>query len=140
MTADLTAAEVAALRALLRQATQPPWTWESTGEKDNSWCIGVTEPPVAGQIAEWFNEDTGTFSDHPEVVEFVAQSGSTGFADAALIVAAVNALPALLDAAERVAAAELSPGRCPRCKETLIRVDPDGDEARRLEMLNAKGG
>lgn len=47
---------------------------------------------------------------------------------------------ALLDAAERVAAAELSPGRCPRCKETLIRVDPEGDAARRLGMLNTKGG
>jgi hypothetical protein len=66
-----------ALENLLRGATDPPWSWEATGEKDNSWCLGV--------------ECDG------EVVSWVAQSGSTeNIGDARLIVGAVNALPALI--------------------------------------------
>lgn len=77
----------AELRALVAKATPGPWTCFYKSKYDE-WHVGV---PMAGSSMKWGIFDDGIRTDNPE-------------ADARLIVAAVNALPALLDrleAAER---------------------------------------
>jgi hypothetical protein len=112
------------LRTLEAAATPGPWAYEYVSNDDNSWCIGATDPPHAGEIEEEYDEETDTYGEKPEVVDFVCESGgSENRADAALIVEMRNALPALLAAAEATppAAAEVGALSAERLAE--IRTD-----------------
>ena len=108
MTDPLTAEAIELLERLDREATAGPWSWERTGDKDNSWCVGVScdenGVSVAGLIEEEF-DDTASgveFLPKPEVVEFICENGNDGtFADADLLVSLRNAATALLEAAKR---------------------------------------
>ena len=71
------APDLAALRELLERATPGPWEWD----------VSPTELKALGPLEDWNLRVIGT----------IVQIGE---ADAALIVAAVNALPSLLAAAE----------------------------------------
>lgn len=57
MTGDLIAFLSARLdedEAAVKAATPGPWAWEATGDKDNSWAVGLVqdddEQPLSGQI------------------------------------------------------------------------------------------
>lgn len=80
--ASTTAIDVAALRALLAKAT--PGKWEATGRAIDRADAPFTEIAVDRCDADWCGNSSG-----------IERSD-----DAALIAAAVNALPALLDAVE----------------------------------------
>ena len=82
--------EIERLRALLAEATPGPWEADDTSDWTNdSYGDEEGKPPTSG----WFRNcgvgkvDAGDYS-------------TLTFADAALIAAAVNALPALLEVAE----------------------------------------
>ncbi len=109
--AEITEETIAELEALEKAATAGPWSWEQTGDKDNSWCAGVScdqeGNAVAGLIEEEFDDDAHEFLPKPDVVEFICESGNDGtFADAALLVALRNAAPQLIAAARRSLAYE----------------------------------
>ena len=72
-----------ALRALLEQATPGPWR-SGMGQDASSY---TSETPIV---------ESGPFDDPMTIADGLLDD------DAALIAAAVNALPALLDAAERL--------------------------------------
>lgn len=42
------------LRVLAEAATEGPWAWESVGDKDNDWCLGVLcgedDQPLSGRV------------------------------------------------------------------------------------------
>ncbi len=88
------------LRRLHEVATEPPWAWEMTGDKDNSWGVGVIVDDDENLITG--RNETG----ENLLVESVCEAGADGNpADAALIVAMRNALPGLLAEVERLRAA-----------------------------------
>jgi hypothetical protein len=83
-----------------KAATAGPWAWEATSRDDNAWCLGVTDPACEGQIEEREDEEL------PEVVEFIAESGTDGtYADAAFIAHARTDVPALVAEVRRLRAA-----------------------------------
>lgn len=93
--------DIGALRKLLAATTPGPWAWEATSRDDNEWQLGLTDPPVKGQVIEKHDARTGTFEALPEVVEHVASSGAANsFADAEFIVAARNGLHGVLNELE----------------------------------------
>jgi hypothetical protein len=98
--------DVAGLRALLEKATPGPW--ESRIEPQRyPECDDVDLPvTISGnsQHIAWLNE------------RYDADLNQVNDVDAALITAAVNALPALLDAAEATAALE---GEVQRLRQVL---------------------
>ena len=77
---------------LAERTTPRPWSWEPTGEKDNSWCLGTAvdadDQPLSGAL-----EPDGDFT----VVDFICESpaGSGSLSDPAYIVDACNLFPAL---------------------------------------------
>ena len=94
---------------LAAEATSGPWAWEATGQQDNAWSLGLTEPAVSGEIVE--TED----GERPEVVEHVAESGAAeSKADAAFIAASRTAVPALV---EEVRMLREKARECPACEK-----------------------
>ena len=82
------AAQLAELRQLLAEATEGPWFVASREGDDEAWWIWADrDEPFTVAQASYGGPDNRT-------------DGEAEEADAALIVAAVNALPALLAAAE----------------------------------------
>lgn len=81
------------LRRLHEAATEAPWAWEMTGDKDNSWGVGIVVDedyqPVVGR-----NEPGENL-----VVESICDGSDTP-ENAELIAVMRNALPSLLDRAE----------------------------------------
>jgi hypothetical protein len=98
MTDPLSPSQIAELRRLHEAATEAPWAWEPTGDKDNSWGLGVVADDAGNLIAGY--ADQGVH----EVIEPVCESIDGRHADAALIAEARNALPALLATVEAQAA------------------------------------
>jgi hypothetical protein len=83
------------LEGLLAKATGRPWCWAQTGDKSNDYVIGtgctLTGEPVAGRV------DFDDVTDFIGTNDIICHEGATAnYADPALIVAAVNALPDLL--------------------------------------------
>jgi hypothetical protein len=115
------------LRRLHEAATPGPWAWEMTGDKDNSWGVGIIvdddENLITGR-----NEPGENL-----LVESVCEAGADGNpADAELIVAMRNALPGLLAEVERLRAAapaseddEPECLRCGRGKADHILIEGD---------------
>ena len=91
---DPVAVDVAALRALLERATPGPWQTSA----------------VRSRADIRLGRDTSTFGIGPDgdalAVVFHDDKTGHGYIDGRLIVAAVNALPALLATAERLAVVE----------------------------------
>lgn len=87
------------LERLDREATEHPWSYELVGDKCNDWCIGhcvdAEGKPVAGEIVEPYDEDTGEFGEKPVVIDSVCES-SDNIQNAAFIVDLRNAAPELL--------------------------------------------
>jgi len=82
---------MAELRRLLDAATPGPWAWEMTGDKDNSWGVGIIVDDDENLITG--RNETG----ENLLVESVCEAGADGNpADAELIAAMRNALPGLL--------------------------------------------
>lgn len=107
----------ARLRELLNDVTPGPWSWMATGEKDNSWALGLAvdprdESPIRGCVNDWesehYDDETG---DGPIaiVVEHVCsnEGSNAHLADPEFIAAVRNVFPLLLDVAEAAANPEL---------------------------------
>jgi hypothetical protein len=99
----------AELRALLDAATPGPWEVEASGAEydadDNEIESGWMRGP---QMLDKYDYETLRLT------------------DAALIVAAVNALPELLDELEHRREAMRIETWCPVCEGTRCKFDPDG--------------
>jgi len=81
---------IARLRALLAEATPGPWEAEDTSDvNDDLFSDDERESPLS---TGWFRGQVGKVD--------VGDYSTLTFADAALMVEAVNALPALLDVVE----------------------------------------
>ncbi len=91
--------QIAELRKLLENATEPPWAYELVGDKCNDWCIGVlvdaNDQPIAGEAVQPFNEETGEYGERPIVVDGICEA-SDNIPNAILITSLVNAAPSLL--------------------------------------------
>ena len=106
------------LRALLDEATPRPWEAEDTSDvNDDLFSDDERESPLS---TGWFRGQVGKVD--------VGDYSTLTFADAALMVEAVNALPALLDVAE--ASRALVPCECSwhpaeyvTLRTALIRLD-----------------
>lgn len=96
--------DVDELRKLLTKATPGPWVWEQCGDKCDDPVIGVAygpddldcTQPLSGKL-----EDAGD-DYYRERIAYNIEGGAgvDASSNAALIVAAVNALPSLLDRLE----------------------------------------
>ncbi len=94
----ITKQELEALKAKHEHASEVPWAYELTGDKCNSWGIGIlvdaNEQPIAGEAVEPFEEETGEFGERPIVVEPIC-TGEDHISNAVLITSLVNAFPDL---------------------------------------------
>lgn len=81
-----------------RAGTELPWCWSDTGEKSNDYAIGTaaTGDDDLAPMAEGYVDSARMDSMEVIPIDEVARSENASFADAALIVAAVNAAPELL--------------------------------------------
>jgi hypothetical protein len=79
-----------AVQARVDAATEGPWAWEQTGDKDNSWAVGCVmdedEQPLSGRL------ETG----QGIVVEGVCEGIDHNPADAEFIAHARTDVPALI--------------------------------------------
>lgn len=90
--------DIAHLRELLEKATAGPWTCELSADIDGERVHGISGPPHT----EDYGSGPETFVDR--IVETDCGVYGPEKPDAALICAAVNALPALLEIAEAACA------------------------------------
>lgn len=118
----LTAKEKAAIKERLSQATDGPWAWEETGEKCNSWGLGLVDPPQEGKIEEHFDERTKQFEPLPIVVEAVC-TGEDNFANARFIAAARTDVERLLSDNEKLEARIAKLEGVARCLKALERLE-----------------
>lgn len=90
------------LKQKFEAASEPPWAYELTGDKDNSWGIGILVDehanPIAGEAVEPFNEETGEYGERPIVVDAICSS-EDNIPNAILITSLVNSFPELERAA-----------------------------------------
>lgn len=112
---------IAQLRGMLDGATPTPWAWKSVGEKCYASILGSDpfylsgpivrkarrdDPPdpeirANGSVSDQFDERANDFNEIA-FTDFIAESDQQRAGlDFALICVAINALPALLEAAER---------------------------------------
>lgn len=91
----MTPTDIASFRELLAKATQGEWAYESVGD-DNTYAIGVAMDAEDKFVSGYIGPDHDVI-----VVDTVGQE-IQGYANASLIVAAVNALPGLLDEVEKL--------------------------------------
>jgi hypothetical protein len=82
----------------LAAAVPLPLAWEATGEKDNSWAIGVIATGTGVQVS-------GRNDDIDNVIVETICEGENTLAYPAYLVAAANAAPALVAERERLRAA-----------------------------------
>lgn len=84
------------LRELEEKATPGPWAWEPTGDKSNSWALGLVDPPLDGKIPR--GDPGSAFNIEFAVVECVCESGSSeNLQDARLIVSLRNHALAIIE-------------------------------------------
>ncbi len=90
------------LRAVCDAATEGPWAWVQPGQKENGFVVGAAYPPHSGLLEEPIDEDDEL--EYPEIVDDVCEQwGATvNYGDAEFIALSRTALPALVDALERV--------------------------------------
>lgn len=96
-----TPVDAAALAATVAQMTPGPWSWESIAEKSNEFAVGTAFDADGQQLAGQLPPDQHIEDAVIERRNLVGmnESGHASFADAAGIVALVNAAPALIQMA-----------------------------------------
>lgn len=93
----MTLEEIKRLRALLAEATSGPWRMDTKDRIGENWLIGSIIACGEGENEQGFFSDYIVTTDNIRASEL---DGEGARADAELIAAARNALPALLDLAE----------------------------------------
>jgi hypothetical protein len=80
-------------RTNVEAATEGPWSWEATGDKDNSWALGFVQDEDGNTLSGQLDNGEGI------IIEGVCESvEDANYADAEFIVTARTAMPALLAA------------------------------------------
>lgn len=111
-------------KAVHSRGTELPWCWSDTGEKSNDFAIGTasTVDSDDAPMAEGYVDSARVDSMEVIPIDEVCAAENADFADAELIVAAVNAAPELLATIDRLSA------QLATLKEYLhFEVDDDGE-------------
>lgn len=114
--------DLAPIEARLEHVTDGPWAYEAGGE--DSWCFGLVDPPMTGEIEDEYDEKTSTFAEKPMVVDGVGEVRDRY--DAAFVAHARTDVPALVAEVKRLRALVTEAAGALH----LIALDPGSDHAR----------